>query len=196
VAGLDEEWHATLTAAPRRYGFHATIKAPFRIAEPWTLEDVAASLADFALNAAPFDLALRISRIDEFFAYVPVVQTAELDTLAGDVVTAFEPFRAPLNDADLARRSLDRLSPRQRENVMSWGYPYVFDQFRFHMTLTDAVAPDDVPAVESALLHHFGSADMEVDLSQLVLAVEPMDGAPFIVHSVHRFAAARERKRA
>jgi hypothetical protein len=196
VAGLDEEWHATLTAAPRRYGFHATIKAPFRLAEPWTVEDVAASLADFALNAAPFELALRISRIDEFFAYVPVVQLAELDTLAGDVVMAFEPFRAPLNDADLARRSLDRLSPEQRDNVMNWGYPYVFDQFRFHMTLTGAVAPDHVQDVESALYRHFGSADAQVDVSQLVLAVEPIEGAPFIVHSTHGFAATRERKRA
>jgi hypothetical protein len=196
VAGLDEEWHATLTAAPRRYGFHATIKAPFRLAEPWTVEDVAASLADFTANAAPFDLTLHISQIDEFFAYVPVAQSAELDSLASEVVTAFEPFRAPLNDADLARRRLDHLSPEQRNNVMSWGYPYVFDQFRFHMTLTGPVASENVEAVDRALQLHFGSADEPVDVSQLVLAVEPIESAPFIVHSVHRFAATRERLRA
>jgi len=193
TTSLGEERHAAVTAAPRRYGFHATIKAPFRLAEPWTVEDVASSLDDFTLNAPSFGLDLGISEIGEFFAYVSRVPSDELSELADQIVTAFDPFRAPLDETDLARRNLDRLPAEQRHNVMTWGYPYVFDQFRFHMTLTGALSPSDMPTVRDALDAHFGTAPYRVDVSQLVLAVEPAAGAPFVIHSVHRFAAARER---
>ena len=193
IGTMDEDWPIALTAAPRRYGFHATMKAPFRIAEPWTIEDVAASLDDFTLSAAPFELDLQVNQIGEFFAYVPMRPSPELSALADNVVTAFDPFRAPLTDADLARRHLDSLTPEQRDNVMIWGYPYVFDQFRFHMTLTGSVPSTDTEKVKQALSAHFGAAPYTVEVSQLVLAVEPVEQAPFITHSVHRFASARER---
>jgi 2'-5' RNA ligase len=55
---------------------------------------------------------------------------------AADCVSAFEPFRAPLTPEDRARREPERLTQRQRDYLDRWGYPYVMDEFRFHMTLT------------------------------------------------------------
>jgi 2'-5' RNA ligase len=51
-------------------------------------------------------------------------------------VTGFDSFRAPLTGQDRARRNPDKLAPRQRDYLDRWGYPYVMDEFRFHMTLT------------------------------------------------------------
>jgi hypothetical protein len=36
-------------------------------------------------------------------------------------------------------------------NLARWGYPWVFDRFRFHMTLTGALPPAEAAAVLAAL---------------------------------------------
>ena len=46
-------WRA-LTTEPRRYGFHATIKAPFRLAEDASPSDLSAALAELADAEKPF----------------------------------------------------------------------------------------------------------------------------------------------
>ena len=52
---------------------------------------------------------------------------------------AFNAYRAPLSAADRERRIKAKLSPRQIELMDQWGYPYVLDEYRFHMTLTGAL---------------------------------------------------------
>ncbi|WP_331294670.1 DUF1045 domain-containing protein, partial [Methylobacterium radiotolerans] len=62
-------------------------------------------------------------------------------------------FRAPLTEAERAKRRPERLDPRGRALLARWGYPYVFEAFRFHMTLTDAL-----PEAERAPWHRRLSA--------------------------------------
>jgi len=45
-------------------------------------------------------------------------------------------FRAPLGEAEIARRRGAGLTPAQEACLRDWGYPYVMDHFRFHITLT------------------------------------------------------------
>jgi hypothetical protein len=196
VGGLSEEEHAFLTAAPRRYGFHATIKAPFRLAEGASLDGLVDRLDGFVRRLLPIDLELELESIDGFFALVPAAPAPGLDELAARVVAEFDSFRAPQDDRDLARRNVSRLSGRQLSHLVSWGYPYVFDEFRFHMTLTGLVPPNDHPRVRQAIDGHFGPGRQVVQFSQLAIAVEPEDHAPFLVYSVHPFAAASSRLRA
>lgn len=177
-----------LTTAARRYGFHATLKAPFRLKEGRSEAELVAALDDFTASVKPFPVALELGRLRGFFALTSKGDNETLDRLAADVVAAFEPFRAPLDERDVARRNPDRLKPRELENLHRWGYPYVFDTFRFHMTLTGRVAPAESDSVETALRRLFETRLAEpLTLGSLALFVESEADAPFIVRSLHRF---------
>ena len=139
-----EDWQ-TATEEPRRYGLHATLKPPFRLAPGTTEAALIAKLSVFATGRPPFVLpALGLVRIGRFLALVPGNDCAELSALAGDCVTMFDEFRAPPSEADLVRRRAAGLTPGQEEMLGRWGYPYVLDEFRFHMTLTGPL--DDTAA--------------------------------------------------
>ncbi len=135
-----------LTKDPRKYGFHATLKAPFTLAEGKTEAELLAACAAFAER--PQRIAVIVPVVDAisgFIAVIPKERSIELEQLAADCVVAFDPFRAPLTAEDRARRNPERLSERQRDYLDRWGYPYVMEEFRFHMTLTGRI---DLPMRE------------------------------------------------
>lgn len=137
LAGFDPaRWH-DLTAEPRRYGFHGTLKAPFRLAEGREAAEVEAMARTVAAAHHPFELPpLVVRAIGAFVALVPPVPVPALDDLARSSVQELEPLRAPLTADEIARRRPDRLSATQRAYLEQYGYPYVREEFRFHMTLT------------------------------------------------------------
>lgn len=186
------------TAAARRYGFHATLMAPFTLAERETEDALIASLAAFCRTARPVILPrLELRRLDGFFALMPKAQNPELSALADLIVATFDRFRAPLSESQSARRAASSLAPSQLRNLMRWGYPYVFEDFRFHMTLTGRVDEADATRVRRAIEEHFGSLLEEgIEIASLALFLEPEPGAPFIVRSYHEFGAAAERRSA
>ncbi|MCT7376157.1 DUF1045 domain-containing protein [Chelativorans salis] len=186
------------TAAPRRYGFHATLKAPFRLAEGRSEGELTAALAQFAAEREPVVLErIKATRLGSFFAIVPETPSPELDRLAGEVVEEFEPFRAPLTPEEIERRGPENLTPEQLKNLHKWGYPYVFDAFRFHMTLTGRVPEAEAKRMERAIDAFFGPLLLEpLELSSLALFAEPEPGAPFHIKSFHAIGGERERKTA
>jgi len=187
-----------ITVDARRYGFHATLKAPFRLAEGRTPEELDAAVARFAAGTAAVVVPrLTLARLGGFFALVPGTQAPALHALADDVVTAFDDFRAPATEAELARRSQAPLTPRQRELLGTWGYPYVLDEFGFHLTLTDRIPRERRPTVERVLTDWFAElleADVPVDALGVFTEAEP--GAPFELSAVHRLQPAPARPRA
>lgn len=143
---------AAVTSAPRKYGFHGTLKAPFRLAPDQTVQDLDGALADLAARLAPVILpGMVLDQLGGFLALVPDGPAPALTHLAGEVVRQLEPFRAPLTAAEIARRRPERLSEIQRAHLMHWGYPYVMEEFRFHLTLTDDLDPDQAASVRAAL---------------------------------------------
>ena len=135
-AGLPADWRE-LTDDPRKYGFHATLKAPFALAPGNSEADLLAACADFALTARRIPVIEPVvSSISGFLAVVAAGPSDELLQLAADCVRAFDPFRAPLTPEDRARRKPELMTKRQRDYLDRWGYPYVMEEFRFHMTLT------------------------------------------------------------
>lgn len=193
VDGLTEADHAFLTALPRRYGFHATLKAPFRLAEGKSLFELQRGLDIFCARIEPIRMKARLALIENFFALVPAAPDAELDMLAARVVTEFDTFRSPITEIEIARSDASRLNGRQLSNLMNWGSPHIFDQFRFHMTLTGPIDHLERDHVMTVLCRHFGAlAEPRLAIGQLVLAVEPEPHAPFLVHSTHKFPHAAE----
>jgi hypothetical protein len=187
--GWTREAVDAMTVSARRYGFHATLKAPFRLAAGRTPEELDAALARFAAGRERVLVPrLRVARLGSFFALIPGVDAdaAELCALADEVVTAFDGFRAPPTEAELARRDPASLTPRQRELLKAWGYPYVLDEFRFHLTVTDRIPAARQPAVERTLTSWFSaSLGATVPVDALALFTEAEPGAPFRLQAVH-----------
>lgn len=143
------------TAAPRQYGFHATLKAPFRLASGMSAEHLEAHAREFAATRQAFDIELKVATFRDFLALVPVEPSSELDQLADDCVRAFDAFRAPLTPEDRERRHPERLTARELEHLDRWGYPFVFEDFRFHMTLTGVLDLNEQLRAEPVFRHLF-----------------------------------------
>lgn len=176
---------AAITADPRRYGFHGTIRAPFRLAEGVTPETAAATVAALAARLAPVTCeGLILENLHGFLALTPQGCEAALLELGAAVVEGTNDLRAPLSEAEIARRRPESLSPRQRELLRRWGYPYVMEEFRFHLTLTDRLA-DPAPAM-SALGAHFADVlPRPFVIEDLCLFGEDTAGR---FHLLHRYA--------
>ncbi|WP_421726258.1 DUF1045 domain-containing protein [Bauldia sp.] len=183
VDGLGDGEVDDLTAAPRRYGFHATLKPPFRFAAGESPDSLHRALTAFAVPRPAITIpALALSRIGPFFALTPADDSAEVDALAADVVRVFEPFRAAMTSEEIARRRPERLSARQRTYLETWGYPYVFDEFRFHMTLTGPVPVEHRDLLHAALGQRFAAfLGQPLAIDALALFVEPHPPGDFVV---------------
>jgi len=141
-----------ITATPRKYGFHGTIKPPFRLAQGTTvdaLHDATQALARLLPPARMSGLAL--SQLGHFLALTPVGPTTELAALASLIVRELDHFRDPPTDTELARRRPEALSPAQRALLTQWGYPYVMEEFRPHLTLTGRLSAPDLAQTHAAL---------------------------------------------
>lgn len=169
---------AALTAGPRIYGFHATLKAPMRLAPGAAEADLMRACAELAEHRAPLRAGpLEVARLGAFLALVPVAPPPALDLFAAECVAALDAFRAPLSEAERRKRRPERLDPRRRALLERWGYPDVFEAFRFHMTLMGPLAPDAQAAWHARLSEAFG-AGMELVIDALTLLRQD-GGRPF-----------------
>lgn len=145
-----------LTARPQKYGFHGTLRPPFRLAEGQSPASLRAAVAGLAAQAAPVSIPeLKLTALGRFLAFVPALPHAPLNELAAQIVTGLNPLRAPLTASELEKRQTPRLTPRQAALLGCYGYPYVLDQFRFHLTLTAPVPHAAQAAVAESLSAHF-----------------------------------------
>jgi hypothetical protein len=180
--GFDAAAWRGMTTEPRRYGFHATIKAPFRLAEEASSADLSASLAELARQSRPFAAGrlvvstLALGEAGAFVALTPPAPSPEIARLEERVVRGLDPLRAPLNEVERARRDPSRLTARQRETFERWGYPYALAEFRLHFTLTNAV--DDSERIAATLAREFagGVAEPELFVDALALFVQKPNG--------------------
>lgn len=151
IAGLPRPV-AEITAAPRKYGFHATIKPPMRLAEGSSYDRVAQDLEALARKTRPVALAgLELTQLGRFLALTISGDASGLNVVAADVVKTLDRHRAPMTEAELLRRDTPGLTEAQRENLRTWGYPYVLDDYRFHMTLTGKLPKAEASSLAETL---------------------------------------------
>ena len=181
VAGIDRNRLLNLTQSANRYGFHATLKAPMVLAEGASEAGLRELLAEFAARHQPINLGrLKIASIEGFLALLVDGENEALQDFAAHVVEDFDSFRAPMTIKDRAARAARGLNDRQLELLDGYGYPYVFEQFQFHMTLTDRLAEADAHDITRAAETWFAPAlDEPVLLDRLSLFHEPKPGKPF-----------------
>lgn len=190
---------ATLVEAQdfaRHYGFHATIRAPFTPVADCGETDLIQALRDFAASRRPLTLApLQPAALGRYLTLRPSTPIPELSDLAAECVRAFEPLRAPLSAADIARRRASGLTPRQDELMRQWGYPYVMEEFRFHMTLAGPLDEDILQRLLEALRQpcaELSAAPFVFD--RLSLCYQPGRTDPFNVVATAEFGAHRRHR--
>lgn len=181
VPGLDPERQREVAAFPRHYGFHATLKAPFKLHPERTRDELIAALGEFARARRPFAAPpVEPMGLSGFIAFKLTDASPEMDELAADCVRAFEAFRAPLDDQDIRRRRASGLTPRQDEYLLKWGYPYVFEEFRFHMTLTGRLQdPERARVLEAVRKLARPIRDRPLRVDAISLHEQPAHAEPF-----------------
>ncbi len=122
---------------------------------------------------------MAVSSLSGFLALIPDCPAPALLGFADRCVEAFDGFRAPPDAAELARRRRAGLTPAQEAHLQRWGYPYVFDQFRYHMTLTGRLAAPEREQIQCWLADHFGTATAAPVPLELALFEQPGRGLPF-----------------
>ena len=174
---------AEVTADPRLYGFHATLKPPMRLASGCKWNDVVDAATSLADDIASFDLpTLSVQDLLGFLALRETGPSAPLQALADACVEQLDRFRAPATDAELARRRRAKLTPEQDRMLVRWGYPYVFDTWFFHLTLTRRLSAAEKQEFLPAAQEHFAkSIAVPRRVSDICLFVQPAPGAPFVI---------------
>jgi Protein of unknown function (DUF1045) len=167
---------AALTESPRRYGFHTTLKAPIILAG--SFDAFHADARALARTLKPARLPpLAVHALDGFAALCPTTEIPDLTALAASVVTELDHHRRPEEPEKRARRGLGR-TPAQAAYLARWGYPFVLDEWRFHMTLSNTGTA--TPSLLAAAARHFAAALVrERSVEELAIFVEPEPGAPF-----------------
>jgi putative phosphonate metabolism protein len=174
---------AELTQAPRRYGWHGTLLAPFRLADGVTSYGVLNEARRWAAGQQPFVLPVEAATLGDFVALRPATEHGESDmrALASRALRTLDGLRAAPSAADLARRLAAPLTERQRDLLVEWGYPYVFDEFRFHMTLSSSL---DAADERTALVAFWQERVAELGplvIDSAALFVEPAAGEAFVL---------------
>lgn len=185
-AGVDR-W----TLAPRHYGLHATLKAPWRLRAGASPEQLDAAVRALAARQRDFDISVTLQQLRGFLAWC--IDPAEdalrsgsqaIGALANDVVSTLDDLRAPPTDIELARRRPDSLSASERAMLAQWGYPYAYDTFKFHMTLTGQLSAADLDLAERSFQdicrHHHLPLSGRMPVRSISIYVQPVPDADFV----------------
>ncbi len=168
---------ADVTGTPRKYGFHATLKPPFKLADGIQMAQLHTALQRLAVSTAPARCAgLELIALGRFLALVPLGDASGLDRVASACVTDLDMFRAPMSAAELERRRAKKLSARQEELLQLFGYPHVLDQFRLHFTLTGRLPQDQIADWRNAVGHQLPDLPTPFVMDQIALVGEREDG--------------------
>lgn len=183
VSGCDAGRLFEITAEPRRYGFHATLKAPFALAPGVRAEDVYRSAAAFASLQTAFSLGrLAPQYLGHFLALRPVREPPELAALARGCVEHFDALRAAPGDDELLRRRAAGLTPRQESLLARWGYPYVMEEYRYHMTLTGELPRTEAESLSAWLSPRLDQLHEEpLSIDAVCIFEQAMPGMPFLL---------------
>jgi len=194
VPGLSHERLSAIVADPRLYGFHGTLKPPIVLAEGATERDFVDAVGSFAATQRQIDVtSMRLAEVQDFLALVPAERCAPLQEFSDRCVVEFDEFRRPADEAELARRRAAGLTQRQEDLLLRWGYPYVLEQGRFHLTLTGRVKePRERAVILDELRRRFmGFIERPLAVRDLCVFRQPSPGRPFTVLARFRLGGGR-----
>lgn len=182
IDGLSADEVHGITKSARHYGFHATLKAPFALRDGCTEDELKAAAEAFAASRAAFTAPpLQLSTLGRWIALTLSQSCPPMDQLAADCIRDFEPFRAPLSEGDIEKRRQSGLTPRQDDQLLAFGYPYIFDDFHFHMTLAGPMDSEESERVASLLRREaLAVTGSPLPVDAVALYRQPDRDSPFV----------------
>ncbi|KQI73666.1 phosphonate metabolism protein [Loktanella sp. 5RATIMAR09] len=172
-----------ITMTPRKYGFHGTLKPPFKLRDGRTVAALEKAVAELAASLAPAICdGLALTTLGRFLALTPYGDTEALQRVATACVSALDGFRAPASDTELARRRKSGLTARQDALLAQWGYPYVMEEFRFHLTLSGQLPEPEITAWSDTVRKVLPALPAPFILDQIALCGEREDGHFEMLH--------------
>ena len=184
LEGIDPQVFRAITREPRRYGWHATLKAPFTLRPEFDYSALRERVQGICRLRVPQDMpSLTVRRLGNFLALVPVEQSHALALTAQLCVTDLQDMVQPLAQSELDRRRQVELTPRQDHLLLEWGYPFVLDEYRFHLSLTgslDGLRDATIRALEVGARHWFDALP-PLDFCTIAVFAEPSPGANFLL---------------
>tara|TARA_B100001093_G_scaffold355004_1_gene339557 strand:+ start:186 stop:986 length:801 start_codon:yes stop_codon:yes gene_type:complete len=188
IKGISSNYFCSVTKTPRRYGFHATLKAPFRLNEDFTLMDLCSQIQRLSALSKTFYIKLKVRKLGNFIALMMDPTEQKMQNLTSKLVENLDYFRAPLHQEEIDKRRMSTLTTSQDENLLNWGYPYVFNDFRFHITLTEKIqCRSDLESMVSAASSYFsGSLENTIKVGSISLFVQESSEADFL--QIQQFA--------
>ncbi|WMD20573.1 DUF1045 domain-containing protein [Achromobacter seleniivolatilans] len=183
-----QEW----TQAPRHYGLHATLKPPFRLRAGVTPQALDAAARELVDGVTPFSIELECEQLRGFLAWriaqADVDGQARIQALADAAVRNLDALRAPLTPEEMARRQPQSLSPAQQAMLERWGYPYVFDTYTFHITLTNKLAGSELEQAEASIATFADPLrGQAMPVPGVSIYVQPEPGADFVAARHYHF---------
>ncbi|MBM84813.1 MAG: hypothetical protein CMM47_02170 [Rhodospirillaceae bacterium] len=190
VAGMEPGRLKEVTADPRRYGFHATLKPPFRLKPGRTADELFAAAERLASKTQAFDITLALRHFSGFFALMQEQSRSDIQEMAAAAVVELDEFRALPSEKELARRRGTGLSAAQETLLQRWGYPYVMGEFRFHTSLSQRITDgSEAKILETALHDHFRDVvGKPHTIDSISIFRQEMPNAPFL--QIERFPTA------
>lgn len=170
-------------AGPKRYGFHATLKAPFQLNSQRTFEELVITIKHLVGDFSPVDVGPLVqTHMGGFIALVPKIKCPDLNQLAFDWVRLLDPYHAPADAAELERHRTAGLSESQEEMLQKWSYPYVDKCFRFHITLTEKLNSEEAKSIQPTLDELLKPVLEEpLVIEDVCLLGDPGNGEPFML---------------
>lgn len=153
VPGIPSGRMQTLLANVRRYGWHATIRAPFALDAGIAYEDLRDAVIALAQRFPTLTLPLQLERLAGFLALRPSGDSAAIDQLAAACLHALEPLRAPLAEEVFCKHA-DGFDAVELGLLEQYGYPYVLDRYRFHMSLSAPATEVEEQILRDELARH------------------------------------------
>ena len=181
LAGIAPDALAAMTRSASHYGFHGTLKPPFILKAGKSYDDLMKAVDQLASDLRAIETGpLKVTRLGHFIALCPSGDEKELNALAAAFVQGLDALRRPNRPEDLARHRAKGLTKQQDALLQAWGYPYVLAAFRFHLTLTDRVSPDQIHQLSTVLSAYFANATRDpFSLKSVALFGDPGNGQPF-----------------
>jgi putative phosphonate metabolism protein len=194
VSGFSPERLADITTDPRVYGFHGTLKAPIALIDGVNEREFVDAVGRFAVTLRAVTVpSMVLAELGSFLAMVPAERCTELQDLADRCVVEFDEYRRPAGEAELARRRASVLTARQDALLLRWGYPYVLEEWRFHLTLSGRIEDAAERAAVMAILRKrfSGFVDRPLQVRDLCVFRQAAPGRPFTVLARFRLGGGR-----
>ncbi|WP_420548146.1 DUF1045 domain-containing protein [Curvivirga sp.] len=170
-----------ITLSPSRYGFHGTLKPPFILEDGFNFSDFESKTLEYARQIKPFNIGtLKLARIGKFLALIPATKSEALYDLAAKLVENLDIFRKAASEDEINKRRVAGLSNRQDVLLLKWGYPYVFEEFRFHLTLTDKLDENRLNWLEPILSNYLEPlTTAPIKIENICIFGDPGNGGAF-----------------